>query len=295
MSSASVSPHGFWVVRGRGYCPDQVDAFADALSLDRDAAWERAARLTVLAKDMDAEAALLQETVAQLAPQTYETLGEGAQQLFQCVEEEAAAVRERARQEAQRLLHEAQEYATGVSDAAQAHADAVCGEADERARQRLLAAQTEADNIRVGARRAVKAGRGEALAALREERQRASVMRAEQAREFAERLAELEQIETERVAAREVRGTERLTRAKEELAETKRAFGQAQEFAHRSMDEARARAAEILAGARLREEQIVRETEQVLREHGERSDEVQAQMDNVRNSLTALTGSTSGE
>ncbi|MBK3647358.1 cellulose-binding protein, partial [Streptomyces sp. MBT33] len=60
-------------------------------------------------------------------------------------------------------------------------------------------------------------------------------------------------------------------------------------------EEARARAAEILAEARLQEERIARETERVLREHGERWDDVQAQMDFVRSSLTALTGSTQGD
>ncbi|MDV9178590.1 cellulose-binding protein, partial [Streptomyces sp. W16] len=79
MSSASVSPRGFVAVRGRGYRPGQVDAYAEALSRHRDAAWERAARLTVLARDMEAEADRLRETVAGLAPQTYETLGERAQ------------------------------------------------------------------------------------------------------------------------------------------------------------------------------------------------------------------------
>ncbi|MER5489486.1 cellulose-binding protein, partial [Streptomyces sp. NPDC002812] len=45
--SASAARHGFVVVRGRGYRPDQVNACADALFEERDAAWERAARLTV--------------------------------------------------------------------------------------------------------------------------------------------------------------------------------------------------------------------------------------------------------
>ncbi|MET7443136.1 cellulose-binding protein, partial [Streptomyces sp. NPDC005568] len=75
MSSAPVSPHGFVAVR-RGYRPEQVDAFTEALSRDRDAAWERAARLTVLANDMEEDAEDLREVVAGLAPQTYESLGE---------------------------------------------------------------------------------------------------------------------------------------------------------------------------------------------------------------------------
>ncbi|MFE0516507.1 hypothetical protein ACFW2E_43275, partial [Streptomyces sp. NPDC058964] len=95
-----MSPHGFETVRGRGYRPEQVDAYAAALSRDRDAAWERAARLTVLAREMEAEAERLRETVAKLAPQTYEALGERARRVFQLVLEEAAETRESARRAA---------------------------------------------------------------------------------------------------------------------------------------------------------------------------------------------------
>ena len=295
MSSTPISPHGFGAVRGRGYCPEQVEVFAEALSLDRDAAWERAARLTVLAKDMEAEAALLQETVSQLSPQTYEALGEGARDLFRHVQEEAAAVRERARQEAQRLVEAAQAHASGVLDAAQAHAESVLADAEEHANTRLLAARAEADEIRIGARRALKEGRGEVLCVLREARQRATVKLAEQAQEFAERWDEVERAEAERAAAIDAREAGRMTRAEAELAEARREFMDAEEYAHRCQDEANARAAEILAAARLQEEQLARETEQVLQQHSEQSDEMQVQMDNVRNSLTALTGSASGE
>ena len=61
---------------------EEADAYVAALSQDRDDAWERAARLTVLAKEMEAEAAGLREVVSALAPQTYETLGSRAQYLF---------------------------------------------------------------------------------------------------------------------------------------------------------------------------------------------------------------------
>ncbi|MET7704460.1 cellulose-binding protein, partial [Streptomyces sp. NPDC005485] len=165
MSGASVSPHGFVVVRGRGYRPEQVEAYAAGLSLDRDAAWERAARLTVLAKDMDAEAGRLREVVAGLGPQTYEELGERARRIFQLGEEEAAAVVEQGRRDARLVVAEAEEAGRRVRDEARAEADAVRGDAEERARQRLLVARAEADEMRISARRDVKEGRGEALAA----------------------------------------------------------------------------------------------------------------------------------
>jgi hypothetical protein len=295
MSSASVSPHGFGAVRGRGYRPEQVDAFADALSLDRDAAWERAARLTVLARDMEAEVALLREQVAQLAPQTYEALGDGARRLFSLAQEEAEGVRKRGRREAQRIEADAEEYARSVRGTAQAYADEVRGEAEERARQRLLAAQAEADEIRVSTRREVKERRGEALAALREVRQRTAGKLTEQARELAERLAEVDRAEEDRAAASDVRRSDRVVRTEAALAEAERLFAEAEEFARRCEEEAHTRAAEILAQARLQEERIARDTERVVRELAERRDFVQAQMDNVRNSLTALTGTAPGE
>jgi len=112
---------------------------------------------------------------------------------------------------------------------------------------------------------------------------------------IAERWDEVERAEAERAAAIDALGAGRMARAEAELTEARREFMEAEEYAHRCQEEANARAAEILAAARRQEEQIARETEQVLQRHSEQSDEMQVQMDNVRNSLTALTGSASGE
>ncbi|GHH87343.1 cellulose-binding protein [Streptomyces capitiformicae] len=298
MSSAPTAPHGFTldfdVVR-RGYRPDQVYACAVALSQDRDAAWERAARLTVLAKDMDAELARLRATVAGLAPQTYEALGGRARELFELGVEEAGAVRAGGRLEAQRIVEEAEEAGRRVLQAAQAYADGVRGEADERARHRLLAAQAQADDLRIGARRAVKEGRGEALAALREVRERTEGMLAELDREYAERVADIERDIAGREAAFEAHHTARVAQAQAAVAEAERVLADSAGAAAQIQAEAEARACELIAEARMREERIMRETERILREHGERSDELQAQMDCVRASLSALTGNAQGE
>ncbi|OIK01615.1 DivIVA domain-containing protein [Streptomyces colonosanans] len=289
MSSASEPPHGFASMR-RGYRPEQVDAYIAALSWDRDAAWERAARLTVLAKEMEADLALLRETVARLPRQTYECLGDRAQRVFCLVQEEAAAVREDARQEAWRLVTEAEEEGRRVREAAQAYADEVRGEAEERIRVRLLAARAEADDVRIGARREVKKGRGEALTALREVRQRTEGLLAEQERERAERLEREERALVERVAASDASGAERVAQAKAALSQAKGALAETKELARRIQRDAQARAAEVIAEARVREDRMARETERVLRDHGEQWDCVQAQMDHVRHSLATLTG-----
>ncbi|MFG2574412.1 cellulose-binding protein [Streptomyces sp. NPDC048481] len=290
MSSASVSPPGFVTVRGRGYRPDQVDACTAALCADRDAAWERAARLTVLARDMEAEAEQLRTVVTGLAPQTYDALGERARRVLQLAVEEAADVRENARRAALEDVAHAETCALDVGRAARERADAVRADAEDSARQRLLAARAEADEVRIGARREVKEYRAQALAGLREVRGRTAAVLAGQEEEQAERWAAAEREVAERAAALDARYAEAVAVAEAALSAAELAFAEAEEAARRGQDEAHARAAEILVEARAREERTERETERVLREHGARGEDVQAHMDHVRNSLSALTG-----
>ncbi|OAH14133.1 cellulose-binding protein [Streptomyces jeddahensis] len=290
MSSASVSPHGFVVVRGRAYRPGQVDAYVTRLAKERDQAWERAARLTVLAKDMETEAERLREVVAGLTPQTYETLGERAQRILALGKEEAAAVLAAAHADAGRVTAAAEEAAREMGDAARVYADTVRAEADERARQRLLADQATADEVRIAARREVKERRGEALAVLREMRERTAEMLADLEKEHAERWGAAGLEIAEREAAADRRHEELAAAADGRLSEAERAFAEAEESAWRIQEEAQTRAGELLADARACEDAIGRETERVLRVHGEQWDEVRAHMDHVRNSLAALTG-----
>jgi cell division septum initiation protein DivIVA len=295
MSSASVSPQGFVAGRGRGYRPDQVDAYAEALSRDRDAAWERAARLTVLAKEMEAEAERMRELVAGLPAQTYEILGESARRLFELGVEEAVSLRENARLEARRAVEEAEAAAEGAREAARAEADAVRGEAEERARHRLLAAQAEADEMRVAARREVKECRGEALAALREMRQRTEGLLADQEREHLERWEEAGRAAADRQDAFDAHQGPLVARAEQGLAEAEQALADARETARRRQEHAEVQAAELVAEASVIADRVARETERVLREHSERWDVVRAHMDHVRSSLAALTGRAAAE
>ncbi|WP_260328237.1 MULTISPECIES: coiled-coil domain-containing protein [Streptomyces] len=295
MSSTSMSPYCFVTVRGRGYRPEQVDTFMAALSEDRDAAWERAARLTVLAKDMEKEVERLQAVVAELPPQTYESLGDRAQRVYRLVLEEAAALRDKARRALTDDVAEASERAENTRSTAQEQADALRADTEERTRQLLLAARAEADDIRIGARLEVKEQRGEALGAVREVRQRTTAMLAEQAKEHAERWAEAEREEVASAAAVDAHNAERIARAEAALSEAKCALGEAEESSRRAEEAAQTRAAEILAEARAREDRIARDTERVLREHGETWDGVQAHMDHMRNSLMSLTGRATAE
>ncbi|MYU24916.1 cellulose-binding protein [Streptomyces sp. SID8352] len=290
MSSASASPHGFTAVRGRGYRPDRVDARFGEMSLARDAAWERAARLTVLAREMGEELEGLRETVAGLAPQTYEGLGERARRLLALAEEEAEALREGARGAAREAREEAGAYADAVLGAAEADAAAVRTRADEWVRQRLLAARAEADALRITTRREAKAGRREALALVREARRRAGGTLSGQGREHAEALAGAERADARRIAGLDARRAELAEAAERELAAARHELAEAEAEAGRRDEEAGERAAELIGAATARARESARETERVLREHGELWDAVQAEMETVRARLQALSG-----
>ncbi|MDV9193613.1 cellulose-binding protein, partial [Streptomyces sp. SR27] len=115
----------FAVGRGRGYRPEQVDRHLAALSEDRDGAWERAARLTVLAKEMEAEAARLREAVAALAPQRYEELGDRARKILELAEQEDETLVRAAEAEAQSLAEAADTAGREAAESARAYAEGV--------------------------------------------------------------------------------------------------------------------------------------------------------------------------
>ncbi|MDQ8708303.1 cellulose-binding protein [Streptomyces sp. LHD-70] len=292
MSAVPSSP-GFTVVRGRGYRPQQVDAYAASVYADRDAAWERAARLTVLAKEMEEEATRLREVVAQLPEQTYDTLSARARQLLATVEAEADDVLGAGQADALRESEEAEAYGRRQREEAAEHAESVRGAAEEHARRVLDAAQGRVDGIRVGVRKENKELRAEALAVLRDTRQRCEKLLADQEQGHAEQREAERKDEAERVAATEGHEKELADAGEARRAEAERALAEAEESARHGQEDADARAAEILAEARLRADRLERETERVLREHAETAEELRAHMDHVRSSLAGLMGGAS--
>ncbi|MEU5049485.1 cellulose-binding protein [Streptomyces sp. NPDC021096] len=285
-----MSPDGFAVVRGRGYRPEQVDSAMAECARQRDSAWERAARLTVLAREMEDEVRRLAQVVAQLPPQTYETLGPRAQGLVTTAELEAAGLRERAEAEVAAVQEASQTHTRELRDAAHEYAVAVRAEAEEWARQALLAAQTVADDLRATVSREVKERGEEALAALKDMRQRCAHVLAEQEKEHAERWDAAGREIAEREAAMDARVAALEEYARTALGEARRRYADTEEAARHGQEDAEAQAAAVIAQARVREERIARDTERVLREHEERREELKSHMAHVRHSLAALTG-----
>jgi hypothetical protein len=288
---ASVSRHGFTIGgRGRGYRPAQVDRYVAELSEARDAAWERAARLTVLANELAADAERLREVITQLAPQTYESLGDRAQLILMAAEEEVGCLRASAEALAQEEWEAAQGAARVVRDAARDEAEQVREAAEASARSTLEAAQVQVEELRAVSRRDVKEWRSEALAALKDMRGRTAAILAEQEREHADRWEAAGHELVERDAALTARLVQLEEHAQARLADAKREYAMADQAARLRQEDAQAQAAEIIAQARAREERLARETERTLREHVERREELKAHLEHVRGSLAALTG-----
>ncbi|MET7713647.1 cellulose-binding protein [Streptomyces sp. NPDC005407] len=295
MSAASVSPHGFVAVRGRGYPLKETDAYVTSLSQDRDDAWERAARLTVLAREMEAEAAGLRERVAALAPPTYETLGRRAESLLALAVEASEELRATSQDEAQAVIEASDAAARRTRDAAREHADSARADAEARAQQTLLAAQATADEIRIEARRDVKERRGEAVAAWKDMRLRTESALADLETEQAGRWEAVERELADCSAQLDARHAELTADAEAGLSEAKCILAESEEYTRHGQEDAEARAAELLAEARACAERIARETERLLREHEESREEMEAHMAHISNSLAALTGRAAAE
>ncbi|AYV28108.1 hypothetical protein EES41_15400 [Streptomyces sp. ADI95-16] len=290
--SAPMSPHGpgFGTVRGRGYRMEQVDRYLARLSDSRDEAWERVARLTVLAKRMEAEAGRLREAVSELAPQRYDDLSERARRILLLSEEEAEAVRDEAGADVLAIQGAAEAHADRATELARHDAEAVREQTEVRARQLLLRAQREADEERGGARDEAAAWRAEAAAALAEMERRSQALLTEREQERVERRDAAERELAAREGELEARLLELDRCAEAGLAEARRALAEAEEAARHGQEDAEARGAELVAAARVREERVGRETERILREHAEAQEEMRAHMNHVRSSLAALTG-----
>ncbi|MEU7700596.1 cellulose-binding protein [Streptomyces sp. NPDC015492] len=280
----------FAVGRGRGYRPEQVDRYLAALAGDRDGAWERAARLTVLAEEAEAEAARLRAAVEALVPHRYENLGARAGEILELAEREDESLVRSAEAAAQALAEAAEAAGREAAEAARAHAEAVRAAADGAADKTLAAARARADELTTEARREAEERLTGAREAFEETERRAADLLAEQdaeqnaVREEADRTAEGQ------AAALDAHHGELTAAAEARLAEARRTLAQTEEEARHGQEDAEARAGGLLAEARMRAERVERETERVLREHEEARDEIHGHMDHIRDSLAALTG-----
>ncbi|QDY77159.1 cellulose-binding protein [Streptomyces qinzhouensis] len=285
VSPPSVSSRGFEVVR-RGYRPDQADERLDTLSGERDAAWERVARLTVLARRMAADVAALRETVKEAPPQTYEALGAPARELLALTWETADHVRTSARDEAGCAVGEAETAARRLTDETGAAAGAVIAEAEEHARRLTTAARTAGGRLLMDARRDATAARAEATVVWESMRERSEHMLAALEAEQAERWAAVDRDAERRAVAGDERRAGAGERAEALLREAERELAEATEYARRTAEESQARADALRAEAQGEAEAVARETERVLSVHATSRAEALAPLKLLQDSLT---------
>ncbi|MFJ5097057.1 MULTISPECIES: cellulose-binding protein [unclassified Streptomyces] len=280
----------FAVGRGRGYRPEQVDRHLAALSDERDGAWERAARLTVLAEEMAAEAVRLREHAEALPPQRYESLGDRARSILELAEQEDERLVREAEASAQAFAEAAETAALDAAEAARVYAQGLRKAAEGAARATLETAGGRAEELTTEARREAEERLTGAREAFEETERRAARLLAEQEAEQTAVRDEADRAEGARTAALDARHEELFTAAEARLGEVRRALARTEEQARHGQEDAEARAGEVLAEARLRAERTERETERVLREHDESREEIHAHMEHIRHSLAALTG-----
>jgi DivIVA domain-containing protein len=287
--SLTASAHHFAVARGRGYHPEQVDRFLEALCEDRDAAWERAARLTVLANEMDAECAAVRERLTALGPVRYEVLGAGAQQLLELAEAEAAAVRDRAAAALRAARGSADSAGEAMLRDARAAAQARIAAADARAARHLESAGAQAAELRAEAERCAAHLRQEAERALDDVRQQVERVTSGRQQEQGERLDAQRREFAHLAADADARTADRFAAAEAMLREAEDAYAVVEDEARRALDQAEAFAVDTLAEAGAREDRILREAERELRHHELRCEEIREHLALVSSSLSALT------
>ncbi|MFC7220740.1 hypothetical protein ACFQLX_21645 [Streptomyces polyrhachis] len=289
MTAVTGPSEDFGTVR-RGYRPQQVDAALGRLGEERDRAWERAARLTVLARDLERERDQLARRMDETGPQTYEELGGRATFLLALAREEADGVRAAARQDAQAALAAARADGEELLAAARAAGGGVTGEAEGHWRSIVAAAEAQAAVMLAAARADAQACAGEAGRALAEVRQRTAAILAEsEAEELA--AAEVNQRDLrEREATWALEMAARTAAAQQRLEEAQAVWAEAEKYAAAQRDRSEARGAELLAEASLAVEGVQRETDHRLRGVQDRRTELTGQLEHVRASLAAMVG-----
>lgn len=288
----SVTPESFGMARGRGYHPEQVEAALGALSEERDAAWERAARLTVLANEMDAESGTLRAAAGSVGPASYAALGEGAQELFRQVEAEAVDVRDRGEAAARAEYEEADRQGRALRDRARADADARLAAADETAQGIRDAAGGQAAELLGAAQAEADRTGSEAERALEGVRQDIARTFAELEKNQRQRLDALVRELAQREAGIDGRLAELSARAERLLTDAQQAHADAHTDARRGQADAEATAAELVARAHAVEERVAHDSERALHAHEVHRDEIRDHLAHVRASLSALTGRT---
>ncbi|MFJ1703354.1 hypothetical protein [Kitasatospora sp. NPDC088346] len=291
--SDAVSPSGFTVAR-RGYAPEQVDRTLDALSVDRDRAWERLSVLGAGLREMENRLAEVVQAAAEAPEPDYGRLSDQAAALMAIADAESLAVRTAAERAAEDARDTAYEAGQDADRAAKEYAGTVRRDADEAARRTEERTRAEGERLRAEADHEARTirdgGTGDAA--------RTRVEAAEAGERAEGKLAELRRRADEMFAAAEAKAdgedakisatAERRLREAEQHRETVLAD------IRRIEGEAQGKADEMIMKARHEAERIRTASEREQRDFTARLDVVQTHLDHIKETLAALTGAAVG-
>ena len=295
--SDAVSPHGFTLTR-RGYDPAQVDQALSRFIADRDAAWQRLSGLGDRMRALEQtllDAAEAEQAAAQKPPPTYAELGERAARLLVLAQEEAAQLRAGAERWIEALDTESRADARRHQEDAEGYAAQRRGSADEAFRRALDAARATAGTTRGEADRESRAVIDQAAGYAAELR-----LRGEQtAEEVRRRLSALQHTADQADAAAEAeavaRETESAVAAERRQDEAERHLKAMRAAAAATTAEAAAAAERLVEAAQREAERVAAGTERERLALAEERDQVQAHLDHILTTLTALTGAAVAE
>jgi cell division septum initiation protein DivIVA len=287
------SPNPFRVVL-RGYDPSQVDRLVSELVESGEAARRQVATLEDRVQQLEDELSRpvedspVEDRPAE--PASFTHLGERVGQILALADDEANEMRERAREEAAT-------HRTQVEEAAAA----VRADADRYAEQRRSEVETEAARLLEDARRTaderLDVADRDAAARLQEaeavhETQRAKSAKA--AADFETTLAARRQKAEAEFTQQMAEADERLEKLQRHIEDSRAEAEAAQAEAAREsrllIDDASQQAATIVGDAKVMAARIRAESERELAAATQRRDSINAQLANVRQMLTTLTG-----
>jgi DNA repair exonuclease SbcCD ATPase subunit len=277
------------VVR-RGYDPQVVDRRLEELRAEAQAAREQAAALETRVREL--EERLEQQSNAETAPSTptFEHLGERVGQILALAQAEAEEIRGRAEKEAADRLAESDERARKIRQDADRYAEEKRADADASAARIAEDAKRTADDRLDSAERDALARRQEAEAVYEAQRAKAAQAAADFETTLAKRREDAEAEYAQRMAEAQQRLEEAEQHAQRVATEAEAAKAEADRQARQTLQDAHSEATTIVTEARNTSARIRANFERELAAATHRRDSINAQLANVRQMLTTLTG-----
>ncbi|MBF9067792.1 DivIVA domain-containing protein [Streptacidiphilus fuscans] len=295
--SEPTTPHAteFTLTR-RGYDVDQVDQALARLTAARDEAWQGLASLGDRMRGLERQLMDMREAqgVAEATVPDFEVLSPRAAGLLVTAEEEAEAVRSGAVQEAARIDAEARTASRRERTAAGQYADQLRAASDEGHRRELDRARSRAEAERAEADRDARALHDDAVAYADDIRSRAE-NHTEDAQTW---LTGQQRAAAQEFAAHDVKvvawEAEITAVGDRKLNESER-HHKAMEAKSAGIDaDAATQAERLLEAARREASRIAEASDREYRTFEERRDQIQGQLDHIRQTLIALTGTVAG-